>query len=502
MSNHPQQNNEEIEVYTQKEVELLDKYQSFSNHNFDDSEIYDLILRYGNDDIKIKEELERMIKDLGRGEEFQWHEAKGKNKPRKNKEKTNEEKTYKNKKNKTKDENYYYEGKYEEGYENTYYDDKNYGYYDNYKKNSYGNKGYKKGYNYRRNYKGNYYQKNNYGSEAVEIDQTYFENKKENKTENISENTVSKEQMQKDLLEPKIETPEGNEAPEVKPIIEKETVKVEPKEEVKEENKTQNIRSKNKTKRENRKDKNKRNKREAKEIEVELKDEPIVKENEPIVKENETIKEEIKEEVPIVKETEPIKEEEEPLKDFEDDKSKEEEKKFDMPNNIFCESSSNYEFKPAETKEVKKPFVLDITHANCFTIEKEESPKKEEKKEENIKASTNSFMYSGNQPNVSPKNFNTPMQPNQGESNPTEFRGYVPMLVDPYYYQQYMMMVYQQQMSNQDKSKGSPMNQMNPSMNPMEFSYNNPQFQMPMYPYMYPYIGFPKMNDYQMGGQK
>ena len=83
------------DFYTDKEIELLDKYKYYCNSKFEDNEIYDLMVRFKNDDIKIKEELDYMMRDLNRGDEFQWHLPKTKNKKRKEKidtKLTNEEK--------------------------------------------------------------------------------------------------------------------------------------------------------------------------------------------------------------------------------------------------------------------------------------------------------------------------------------------------------------------------------------------------------------------------
>ena len=40
----------EIEEYTEKEIEALDKYQNYSDNNFLDEELYDLIIKYNYDD--------------------------------------------------------------------------------------------------------------------------------------------------------------------------------------------------------------------------------------------------------------------------------------------------------------------------------------------------------------------------------------------------------------------------------------------------------------------
>ena len=64
----------EREEYIEKELEGLDKYQNYSDKNFLEDEIYDLIIKYDYDDQKIKAELDQMIKDLQRGYKYGWHE--------------------------------------------------------------------------------------------------------------------------------------------------------------------------------------------------------------------------------------------------------------------------------------------------------------------------------------------------------------------------------------------------------------------------------------------
>ena len=58
--------------YTKEEIELLDKYHDFTGHKFEDEEIYDVMVKYNNDDALIKDELKEMIKETMRGDEFNW----------------------------------------------------------------------------------------------------------------------------------------------------------------------------------------------------------------------------------------------------------------------------------------------------------------------------------------------------------------------------------------------------------------------------------------------
>jgi hypothetical protein len=62
------------EYYTKDEIKLLDKYHDFSGHKFDDDEIYEVIIRFNYDDELIKNEIKEMLKDLERGEEYNWTE--------------------------------------------------------------------------------------------------------------------------------------------------------------------------------------------------------------------------------------------------------------------------------------------------------------------------------------------------------------------------------------------------------------------------------------------
>ncbi len=74
------QSDSDTEEYTQEEIKKLDYYQDYSNHLLDDDEIYDLMCKYKDDDEKIKEELDELIKIANKGEEYQWHEvSKSKN---------------------------------------------------------------------------------------------------------------------------------------------------------------------------------------------------------------------------------------------------------------------------------------------------------------------------------------------------------------------------------------------------------------------------------------
>ena len=65
----------DAEEYTKEELEALDYYQKYSGKIFDDDEIYQLMVRFENNETKIKEELNEMKKIASKGEEYQWHEV-------------------------------------------------------------------------------------------------------------------------------------------------------------------------------------------------------------------------------------------------------------------------------------------------------------------------------------------------------------------------------------------------------------------------------------------
>ena len=65
---------EEDDFYTTEEIELLDKFHDFTSHQFEDDEIYDIMLKFNNNEELIKNELNEMLKVLRRGDEYNWTE--------------------------------------------------------------------------------------------------------------------------------------------------------------------------------------------------------------------------------------------------------------------------------------------------------------------------------------------------------------------------------------------------------------------------------------------
>ena len=64
----------EDSFYTPEEIILLDKFQDFSGHKFDDDDIYEVMLKFKNDEELIKNELKEMLKVFKRGDEYSWTE--------------------------------------------------------------------------------------------------------------------------------------------------------------------------------------------------------------------------------------------------------------------------------------------------------------------------------------------------------------------------------------------------------------------------------------------
>lgn len=65
---------EEHEFYTPEEIVLLDKFHDFSGKKFEDEEIYEVMMKFNNDEELIKNELKEMLKVFEKGDEFNWTE--------------------------------------------------------------------------------------------------------------------------------------------------------------------------------------------------------------------------------------------------------------------------------------------------------------------------------------------------------------------------------------------------------------------------------------------
>jgi flagellar basal body-associated protein FliL len=65
----------ESNVYTPEEVKRLDEFHAQTENKFDDDEIYELMLKYKDNDEEILRELQEQLKERKRGEEYEWREV-------------------------------------------------------------------------------------------------------------------------------------------------------------------------------------------------------------------------------------------------------------------------------------------------------------------------------------------------------------------------------------------------------------------------------------------
>ena len=65
---------ESEEYFTKEETRMLDKFHEMSQNKFTDDEIYDIMLRFNNNEHLIENEIKEMLKDMNRGEEYNWTE--------------------------------------------------------------------------------------------------------------------------------------------------------------------------------------------------------------------------------------------------------------------------------------------------------------------------------------------------------------------------------------------------------------------------------------------
>ncbi len=69
---NPKEDSEDY--YTKEEIERLDKFHKLTDNKFLDEEIYDLMLKYKDDEDTILNELKEELKQRKRGNEFEWNE--------------------------------------------------------------------------------------------------------------------------------------------------------------------------------------------------------------------------------------------------------------------------------------------------------------------------------------------------------------------------------------------------------------------------------------------
>lgn len=77
----PKEENKEKEpepennVYTPEEIKRLDEFHAQTENKFDDDEVYELMLKYKDNDEEILRELQEQLKERKRGEEYEWREV-------------------------------------------------------------------------------------------------------------------------------------------------------------------------------------------------------------------------------------------------------------------------------------------------------------------------------------------------------------------------------------------------------------------------------------------
>jgi hypothetical protein len=65
----------ESNEYTKEEIKRLDEFHAQTENKFDDDEIYELMLKYKDNDEEILRELQEQLKERKRGEEYEWREV-------------------------------------------------------------------------------------------------------------------------------------------------------------------------------------------------------------------------------------------------------------------------------------------------------------------------------------------------------------------------------------------------------------------------------------------
>ena len=63
---------EDNDVYTKEEIKRLDHFHEQTEHKFEDDEVYELMLKYKDDDEAILNELKDQLKERKRGQEYDW----------------------------------------------------------------------------------------------------------------------------------------------------------------------------------------------------------------------------------------------------------------------------------------------------------------------------------------------------------------------------------------------------------------------------------------------
>ena len=70
-----QEDNKGDQFYTKEEIKLLDYFHDQTNHKFEDEEVYELMEKYKNDKDLILQELNNLLKERKRGNDYEWQEV-------------------------------------------------------------------------------------------------------------------------------------------------------------------------------------------------------------------------------------------------------------------------------------------------------------------------------------------------------------------------------------------------------------------------------------------
>ena len=70
-----QEDNKTDQFYTNEEIKLLDFFHSQTDKKFEDEEVYDLMEKYKNDKELILQELNNLLKERKRGNDYEWQEV-------------------------------------------------------------------------------------------------------------------------------------------------------------------------------------------------------------------------------------------------------------------------------------------------------------------------------------------------------------------------------------------------------------------------------------------
>ena len=71
----PKAKDESDEYFTREEIKRLDKFHDQTEHLFDDTEVYELMQKYGDNDEAILNVLKEQMKERKRGDSYEWKDV-------------------------------------------------------------------------------------------------------------------------------------------------------------------------------------------------------------------------------------------------------------------------------------------------------------------------------------------------------------------------------------------------------------------------------------------